>query len=133
MSTLEQAAQAMDDLLSVTKDMKNGTVPDPMLAAGLQAELVYLRWKVGEEFAQRFNAKERSILSRKTGFANSFLDYRKQKITIKESEMAAIERVRDKYEAEIQDETTFIRYRTLLDSMDNAIAHAHAVMKLSKA
>lgn len=129
---LQQTAKVMSELLSETKQMKIGTIPDCMRLEGIQAELVELRWKVGEEFAAKFNAKEKSVLARKTGFANSFARHRKNKLTVKDSELYSIEDIAGRYEDEIDRETEFIHYKTLLDSIDAALAHSHSAVKLSK-
>ncbi len=131
-SLLARAGQVMQELLAETKGMKEGTLPDPMKIEGLQAELVEIRWLVGNEFSNKFSAKEKAILARKTGFANSFARHRKRNNTVKDSELMSLEDVDEKYTAEIDKETEFIHYKTLLDSLDAALAHSHSAVKLSK-
>ncbi len=132
-SLLARAHSVMHELLAATKQLKDGVVSDPMLIAGLQAELVEIRWLVGEEFSAKFSAKEKAIISRKTGFANSYMKHRKRGgITVKDAEVYSLEDVVSKYEEEVDTETEFIHYRTLLASIDSAIMHAYTAINLSK-
>lgn len=133
MSVLAEAKQALLDLHSLTKGLKDGRTPDAASVLGHQAELVRLHALLGEDMAARFGGKERAYLARKIAQAKEHANGRVNlKLTSKDAEEAALLAVGEEFNNEIDVMETYELYRIMMKSLQNGIDFARSVASFVK-
>jgi hypothetical protein len=123
MDLFQQATALMEKIVNETKDIRSGILPSVYELTALQAELTDLFYRMGEEEARLFNAKERAILDRRCAAARHHLAGRRERgLTQGDAKEEALELARTEHEAEINQESLFEHFRILRNSLDRAFS-----------
>ena len=131
MELLDQITACMTKLLTETKGMQEGIRPDPVIIEGLQAELVDLYWKLGQD-TSKFSVKEKSRLNRKRAVFNSYKRFRNDNMSIGDAREEAFDDNYKANEEEVDRMEEYEAYRNLLSAMDKAIQHSSQVVSLTR-
>lgn len=123
MSIFDESTALMQKIVAETKGIRDGTIPGIYELTSLQAELIDLFYRLGQEEARLFNAKERAILDRRCAAARHHLAGRRDRgLTVGDAKEQAIELAKAEHEAEIAEESLYESMKILRDSLDRAFS-----------
>lgn len=122
MSSIQQAAATMQELVKATQGMAEGQMPSPNQVFDIYGRLVGLYAEIGEEMCRKFNAKERAYLHRKIEAAKAYQRGRHdEKLTSGDAQQSSLLSVGEEIEKEIETATEYEQYRTLRKSIESAL------------
>src|SRR5881227_3596028 len=99
MLIFSEATALMTKIVAETREMRNGVMPGVYELTSLQAELIDLFYRMGEEEARLFNAKEKAILERRCAAARHHLAGRRDRgLTVGDAKEQAIELAKAEHE-----------------------------------